>query len=55
MSNANITLVQGLYAAFGRGDIAGVIGMLTPDVDWQTLGPAKNYPVFGQRKGQRAV
>jgi len=55
MSNANITLVQGLYAAFGRGDIAGVIAGLSPDIDWHTLGPAKDYPIFAQRKGKAAV
>jgi ketosteroid isomerase-like protein len=55
MSNGNIALVQGLYAAFGRGDVASIVGMLTADVDWQTLGPAKDYPVFGQRKGKAAV
>jgi len=55
MSNGNIALVQGLYAAFGRGDVASIVGMLTAEVDWQTLGPAKDYPVFGQRKGKAAV
>ena len=55
MSNANITLVQGLYAAFGRGDVAGILVGLTPDIDWQTLGPPKDYPTFGQRKGKAAV
>ena len=55
MSNANITLVQGLYAAFGRGDIATIVAGLTQDIDWQTLGPARDYPTFGQRKGKAAV
>lgn len=55
MTNANITMVQGLYAAFGRGDVAGILAGLTPDIDWQTLGPAKDYPIFGQRKGKAAV
>ena len=55
MSNANITLVQGLYAAFGRGDIASLLAAMTSDVDWQTLGPAQDYPTFGQRKGKAAV
>lgn len=55
MSNGNIALVQALYAAFGRGDVAGVVGGLSADIDWQTLGPAKDYPVFGPRKGKAAV
>ena len=37
MSNANITTIQNLYAAFGRGDVATIIAGLTPDVDWQTI------------------
>jgi hypothetical protein len=30
MSTANVTFVQGLYAAFGRGDIATIIAGLAP-------------------------
>ncbi len=55
MSNANIILIQSLYAAFGRGDVAGLIAGLTPDIDWQTIGAAKDYPTFGNRKGAAAV
>ena len=55
MSNANVSLVQNLYAAFGRGDIAAVLAGLAPDVDWQTIGQARHYPVFGPRKGIAAV
>jgi len=55
MSNGNIAAVQTLYAAFGRGDVAGVIGGLSADIDWHTLGPAKDYPIFSQRKGKAAV
>jgi ketosteroid isomerase-like protein len=54
MSNANIALIQNIYAAFGRGDVAGLIAGLTPDIDWQTVG-AGPYPTFGPRKGQAAV
>jgi len=31
MSNGNIALVQSLYAAFGRSDIATIVGAVTPD------------------------
>lgn len=55
MSNANIALIQSLYAAFGRGDVPSLIAGLSPDIDWRTLGPAKAYPTFGQRKGKAAV
>lgn len=55
MTDANIALVQSLYDAFGRGDIATVIAGLTPDIDWQSVGRAADYPAFGLRKGQQAV
>ena len=31
MSNANVTLVQSLYDAFKRGDIAAIVNAVTPD------------------------
>jgi ketosteroid isomerase-like protein len=55
MSNANVTLVQTLYAAFGKGDIATVINGLTPDVSWYSGGRASDFPAFGPRKGQKEV
>jgi hypothetical protein len=55
MSGSNVELVQGIYAAFGRGDIAAIIAALDPDIDWETIGPSAGYPVFGPRKGIGAV
>jgi len=55
MSNANITTVQNLYAAFGRGDIDTIIAGAAPDVDWQSVGRATDYPAFGPRKGAAQV
>ena len=55
MSNANIALVQSLYAAYSRGDVATILNGLTPDVDWHSGGRASDYPGFGPRKGQGAV
>ena len=55
MSNANIAQVQGLYAAFGRGDVAAIIAALTPDVDWETVGRPSDFPTLGPRKGTKAV
>lgn len=31
-----IETVQAIYAAFGRGDIPGLFGLLHPEVDWST-------------------
>jgi ketosteroid isomerase-like protein len=55
MSNANISLVQNLYAAFGRGDIAALVAGLSPDVDWTVVGQVGSYPTFGTWKGQAKV
>ena len=55
MSNANIALVQDLYAAFGRGDVADIIASLAPDVHWESGGRASDFPTFGPRKGPSEV
>jgi uncharacterized protein len=55
MSNANVTLVQRLYDAFGKGDVATILNGLTPDVDWHSGGRVSDYPAFGPRKGQKEV
>lgn len=55
MSNANIAHVQGLYAAFGKGDVAAIVAGLTPDVDWETVGRSSDFPTLGPRKGSAAV
>src|ERR1051325_8277060 len=55
MSNANIAHVQSMYAAFGRGDIAALLGGMTADIDWQTIGRQKDFPTLGARKGAAQV
>src|SRR4051812_16548797 len=55
MSNADIAAVQSLYAAFGRGDVAAIIAGVSPEIDWQTVGRASDYPAFGPRKGTGQV
>jgi ketosteroid isomerase-like protein len=47
-----IEIVQSAYAAFGRGDIPGVLEMLAEDVSWQTVGDAADYPLFRQWQGR---
>ena len=46
--------VQEMYAAFGRGDVAFILGALAPDVTWSVDGPA-GMPFFGDRKGPNGV
>ena len=39
--NDPLSTVQNAYACFGRGDIAGLLKLLDPDVDWQFVGDRK--------------
>lgn len=55
MSDANIKLVQDVYAAFGRRDIAAVLDKVTPDVTWGMIGRAKDIPIAGIRQGKAGV
>ena len=34
MSAENKQTIEGLYAAFGRGDVPFIIGALDPDIEW---------------------
>jgi ketosteroid isomerase-like protein len=46
----NIELVQKLYSAFGKGDIASILAVLSPDVIWKE--PENPYnPAAGTRHG----
>jgi uncharacterized protein len=55
MSAANTALVQSLYAAFGRGEIATIINAMAPDVEWSVNGRRKDYPLLGSWKGPGEV
>ena len=55
MSNPNISLVQNMYAAFGRGDIDALLTMATPDIEWNSGGVKRQYPAFGTHKGPAGV
>ena len=48
----NLALVQGAYAAFGQGDIGGVLAALGDDVDWSSPGTP---PHGGQFRGPADV
>ena len=50
----NVQVVQNAYAAFGRGDIDALLGLLTDDIDWHTFGP-KELPMGGLRRGKLEV
>ena len=41
MSQDNIALVEAIYAAFGAGDVPGVVSRMSPDIVWNE---AENFP-----------
>jgi ketosteroid isomerase-like protein len=47
-------IIQSMYAAFGRGDIPGLLEMLTDDVLWEHKG-SLDLPYLGVFRGKAAV
>ena len=41
MSQENVALIQGLYAAFKAGDVPDVLARMSPDIVWNE---AENFP-----------
>ena len=50
----NLDLVRRIYAAFGQGDLEGILVALDPQVSWRTPG-APDLPTGGLRHGLQAV
>jgi ketosteroid isomerase-like protein len=51
---ANTALAQQLYTHFKNGDIAAILNLLAPDVDWLFFGPSE-IPFAGHYQGREAV
>lgn len=54
MSTTPLALVQTAYAAFGRGDIPALLGMLSDDIRWQFVGD-RRAPYTGVVQGRGQV
>ena len=50
----HLDVVRNMYAAFGRGDLDGILAHLDPQVSWRTPG-APDLPTGGLRQGVPAV
>jgi ketosteroid isomerase-like protein len=50
----NERIVKEMYAAFGRGDIPGVLGVLADDIEWRLAGPSE-LPYAGLHRGRDEV
>jgi uncharacterized protein len=49
----NVQIVKEAYAAFGRGDIPGLLALLADDIEWIT--PGEGLPFAGTHRGQAGV
>ena len=50
----NERVVQQMYAAFGRGDVPGVLDTLADDIEWRIAGPSE-LPYAGIHRGRDEV
>lgn len=51
-STSNLDLIRGAYAAFGRGDIPAVLGVMDENIVWHE---AEGFPYGGTYHGPDAV
>lgn len=49
---SDLKKVKGIYDAFAKGDIFGVLGVLSADIDWTE---AEGFPYGGTYHGPKAV
>lgn len=50
---SNVQTVQELYAAFGRGDVPGILARLADSVEWDyNMDPATEVPWLRPRRGR---
>lgn len=54
-AQAHLAAVGRLYAAFGQGDIGGVLAELADDVDWAAEAASTSAPWFGAYRGKAEV
>jgi ketosteroid isomerase-like protein len=55
-ADRNTQVVKDAYAAFLRGDVAGVLNLLTDDVEWEGVkGTEGTLPQAGLRRGKADV
>ena len=55
MSQKNIELVKGAYAAFGRGDLPAILDMMTEDAAIGIVGRRQDAPFFGMHTARAGV
>ena len=51
MAQDPVQIVQGVYEAFGRGDVPAILALCAPDMRWQVVGQAGLYPLWNTFEG----
>jgi ketosteroid isomerase-like protein len=54
-ADKNTAVIKGMYEAFGRGDVATILGLVTDDVDWASDTSSTAAPWYGVRHGKGEV
>ena len=54
-AEVNIKIIQGVYEAFGRGDVATILDAVAEDVDWAAEAASSAAPWYGVRRGKDEV
>jgi hypothetical protein len=52
MSDKAVEIIKGLYQAFARGDVAGVLGAFASEIEWTE---AEGFPYAGTYTGGEAI
>jgi len=55
MSDSNIEIVEGIYEAFGRGDVDAILAVLSEDVNWAAEAETPVAAWHGTYKGKGEV
>jgi ketosteroid isomerase-like protein len=51
MPNKNVQVVKDAYEAFKTGNMDGLFGAMTSDIDWESIGRRSDFPSLGSWKG----
>jgi ketosteroid isomerase-like protein len=54
-ADGNIKIISEVYEAFGRGDVAAILGAVADDVDWAAEASSSGAPWYGVRHGRDEV
>jgi len=55
ITNHNVETIQSLYAAFGRGDVAGLLSHVTGDAEFSFAGGSPDIPWHGPWRGHAQI